>query len=247
MFKGDNSTFNDHQSSSGRLYNANSTRQHLADSVFPTLCFILYENALSINSSDRIYFREYLGTRSPKHHSHKLYLPQVVHDCQRSSNEQYNEFSNCIKDVLKSIPAHELSSYVISIRTGVVYFFSKRFRFNHQYTNQEINDVIQKKISLSNDRYYYYYSTMNKLKQSDDSLRTSFCNIKPISQIREFVKKLKEYHFYFLQQKHIFRIYLQSDDNQIHVCTVDPALNYSIVEFSKDFHRTSNIGKLKTI
>jgi len=165
----------------------------------------------------------------------------VVRNSQTSSDDTYEEFGNCIKQVLTSIPPHELSSYNVSVRTGVLYYFSKRFRFNKQYSIEEIHDITEKKIPVSNKQYYYVQT--DNFKQSDETLRSSFSNVKPISQPREFAEELEKYKFYTKQQKHVFRIYLQSDDKQTHVCTVDPAANYSIVEFSKDFQRTSNIGK----
>ena len=215
------------------------SQRQLSDSRTPTTCFILFENASSINSNE-INFLQYCGTRARNHHSQKLYLPQVVQNHQTSYNDTY-EFANCIKQVLNLIPHNELSSYVVSIRTGVLYYFSKRFRFNQTYSIEEIHDVTQKKISVSNKQYYYEQT--NNSNQSDESLRSSFCNVKPISRPREFAEELEQYKFYIKQQKHVFRIYLQSDDKQTHICTVDPAANYSIVEFSKDFQRTSNIGK----
>jgi hypothetical protein len=165
----------------------------------------------------------------------------VVRNSQTSSDDTFEEFSNCIKQVLALIPHHELSSYIVSVRTGVLYYFSKRFRFNKKYSIEQIHDITEKKISVSNKQYYYEQT--NNSNQSDESLRSSFSNVKPISRPREFAEELGKYKFYTKQQKHVFRIYLQSDDKQTHVCTVDPAANYSIVEFSKDFQRTSNIGK----
>ncbi|CAF0765697.1 unnamed protein product [Rotaria sordida] len=217
-------------------------QRQLSDSRTPTKCFILFENASSINSI-RIRFIEYLGTRSRHHHSQKLYLPQVFNNHQTSSHETYEEFSNYVKQVLESIPYHELSSYVVSVRTGVAYFFSRRFRFNYKYSIEQIYNLIQKKIPTTDNQYYY--QSIHDSKQSDNSLRSSFCNVKPISQTRKFVEKLEGYQYYVQQQKHVFRIYLQSDDNQTHVCIVDPSLHYSIIEFSKDFQRTSNIDVIR--
>ncbi|CAF2885518.1 unnamed protein product [Rotaria sp. Silwood2] len=243
-----NSTFqsNDCQLSSINSSNSDAmqnshmiSQRQSSDPRTLTKCFILFENAAS-RSLNEIYFLEYLGTRARYHHSHKLYLPQVFNNHRTSLNETYEEFSNYIKQVLESIPYNELSSYVVSVRTGVSYFFSKRFRFNNKYSIEDIRNLIRKKIPTTDIRYYC--SRTNNSNQSDESLRSSFSNVKPISQPREFVEKLEEYEFYVQQQKHVFRIYLQSDDKQTHVCTVDPALNYSIVEFSKDFQRTSNIG-----
>jgi hypothetical protein len=214
------------------------SQRQLSDSRTPTKCFILFENG----NSNEICFHEYLGTRARKHHSHTLYLPQVVKHGRTSSDETYKQFANSIKEVLSQISSNELSSYVVSIRTGVMYFFSKCFRFNQKYSIEEIHGLIEKKISTSDNRYYF--PRTNNYNQSDECLRSSFSNVKPISSPREFVEELEKYHFYVKQQKHVFRIYLQSDDKQTHVCVVDPASNYSIVEFSKDFQRTSNIGKL---
>jgi len=217
------------------------SQRQLSDSRTPTTCVILFENT----NLNEIYFLEYHGTRARNHHSHKLYLPQVPKNGRISSDETYEEFANSIRQVLSQIPPNELSSYVVSVRTGVTYFFSKRFRFNQTYSIEEIYDIIQKKISTSDNRYYFQQT--NNSNQSDDSLRSTFSNVKPISGTKEFVEKLKSHQFYVQQQKHVFRVYLQSEDKQTHVCIVDPALNYSIVEFSKDFQRTSNIGKLNII
>ncbi len=144
--------------------------------------------------------------------------------------------------MLSQIPSDELSSYVVSIRTGVLYFFSKRFRFNRSYSVEDIPDILQRKISISNDQYYF--PRTNNSIQIDDGLRSAFCNVKPVNQSRKFVDELEKHQFYVKEQKHVYRIYLQSEDKQTHVCIIDPALNYSIIEFSKDFQRTSNIGKL---
>ncbi|CAF4938319.1 unnamed protein product [Rotaria sp. Silwood1] len=247
IFRDDNTTCNnnnnDYQSSSINSLNFDSmqiTQRQLSDSRILTKCFILFENAsLSSTNLNNIDFLEYLGTRARYHHSRKLYLPQVTNNFQTSSNDTNEEFSNCIKQVLESISYHDLSSYVVSVRTGVLYFFSKRFRFNNTYTIEDIHNLIEKKISTNDKRYYY--PQKNYSYQSDENLRSSFSNVKPINQTREFVEKLKEYKFYVQQQKHVYRIYLQSEDKQTHICTVDPASNYSIVEFSKDFQRTSNI------
>jgi hypothetical protein len=252
LFPGDTPTSESHfdrQSSSRNSYNSDSThishlisQRQLSDSRCPTKCFILFENASSVNAN-KIHFLEYYGTRARHHHSQKLYVPQVVNDT-TSPDDTKEDFANCIKQVLHSISPDELSSYVVSVRTGVAYFFSKRFRFNNynNYSIKEIHDIIQKKIPTSDNRYYYPPRINNNSNQSDDSLRSSFCNVKPISLSREFVEQLQGYQFHVKNQKHVFRIYLQSDDKQTHVCTVDPASNYSIVEFSKDFQRTSNIG-----
>jgi hypothetical protein len=213
------------------------SQRQLSDSRTPTTCFILFEN----NSSNEICFLKYLGTRARNHHAHKLYLPQVVHYGRTSSDETYQQFANSIRQVLSQIPAHELSSYVVSVRTGVAYFFSKRFRFNRTYSIEEIHDIIEKKIPTSDNRYYF--SGNNNPNQLDESLRSSFSIVKPISRPREFAEELRKFKFYVKQQKHVFKIYLQSEDKQTHICIIDPAANYSIVEFSKDFQRNSNIGK----
>ncbi|CAF3888433.1 unnamed protein product, partial [Adineta steineri] len=237
----------DRQSSRNSL-NSNSThtshlmsQRQLSDSCTPTTCFILFENGSSINSNG-IGFLEYRGTRSRNHHSKKLYLPQVLYDYQASLDEMYGEFANCIRQVLNSI-SHDLSSYVISIRTGVLYYYSKRFRFDNNYSIEEIHSITEKKIPLTNT--HYYYNARNTGYPSDDTLRSSFCNIKPISRPNEFVKELENCDFHIQQCKHVFRIYLQSDDKQTHVCIVDPAANYAIVEFSKDFQRLSNIDFIR--
>ncbi|CAF0738436.1 unnamed protein product [Adineta steineri] len=234
--------------SSRNSRNSNSThtshlmsQRQLSDSCTPTTCFILFENGSSINSNG-IGFLEYRGTRSRNHHSKKLYLPQVLYDYQASLDEMYGEFANCIRQVLNSI-SHDLSSYVISIRTGVLYYYSKRFRFDNNYSIEEIHSITEKKIPLTNT--HYYYNARNSSYPSDDTLRSSFCNIKPISRPNEFVKELENCDFHIQQCKHVFRIYLQSDDKQTHVCIVDPAANYAIVEFSKDFQRLSNIDFIR--
>ncbi|CAF3328892.1 unnamed protein product [Rotaria socialis] len=219
------------------------SQRQLSDSRTPTNYFILFEHSLSTSSND-IGFHEYLGTRSRNHHHHKLHLPQVKNNQETGSNGTPEEFSNCIKEVLKSIPYDELSSYLISVRMGVSYFFSKRFRFNNMYSINEIQDLIKKKIPTTNGKYYYL-PRENYPNQRDDTLRSAFCNVKPISQPREFVEKLEKFSFKVNQQKHVYRVYLQTDDHQTHICTIDPALNYSIVEFSKDFQRTSNIDFIR--
>lgn len=126
-----------------------------------------------------------------------------------------------------------------------MYFFSKRFLFKQSYSREELYDIIQKRIPTSDGRYYFQQS--NNPNRTDDCLRSSFSNVKPINETRKFVDELKNYQFYVARPKHVFRIYLQSEDKQTHVCIIDPASNYSIVEFSKDFQRTSNIGKLNRI
>jgi hypothetical protein len=255
IFIGDTPTSennSDRQTSSRNSFNSDSThirrlisQRQLSDSRTPTTCFILFENANS--NSNEIHFLEYLGTRARNHHGHRLYLPQAIKNNRTSSYEIKEEFANSIRQVLSQIPSNELSSYVVSVRTGVTYFFSRRFRFNQNYSIEEIHDVIEKKISTSNNQYYFPRTNNQNHNQSDESLRSSFSNVKPISQTREFVKELENHQFYVQQQKHVFRIYLQTEDKQTHVCIVDPALNYSIIEFSKDFQRTSNIGKLNII
>jgi hypothetical protein len=251
IFIGDTPTYENNsnrQTSSRNSSNSDSThisrlisQRQLSDSRTPTTCFIIFENA----SSNGIYFLEYRGTRARNHHSHKLYLPQVAPNDSTSSNKTYDEFANSIREVLSQIPSNELSSYVVSVRTGVAYFFSRRFRFNKTYSIEEFYDIIHKKIPTSDDQYYFQQT--NNHKQLDESLRSSFSNVKPISQPREFAEKLKKYEFCVQQHKHVFRIYLQSEGGQTHVCIIDPASNYSIVEFSKDFQRTSNIGKSNII
>lgn len=199
--------------------------------------------------SSEISFLEYYGTRARNHHSYKLYLPQVVHNSNNkaSSDDIYNEFSNSIKQVLSEIPSNELSSYIVSVRTGVIYFFSKIFRFKNIYSSEEIYDIIHKKVPTTDYRYYFQRQNNNNNNnnnyQIDDGLRSSFSNVKPINETRKFVEELEKNQFFVQRSKHVFRIYLKSADKQTHVCIVDPASNYSIVEFSKDFHRTSNIGK----
>lgn len=227
------------------MNNYRTAQRQYSDSRGLTNYFIIFENT-SIDKSHGIYFLEYFGTRARNHHKHKLYLPQVINQDSKSTDDVPPEFSNCIKEVLKTIPHQDLSSYFVSVRTGLTYFFSKRFRFNKEYSIQEIRELIDKKIPTTETKYYFEpRNNINSTYQSDDTLRSSFCNIKPISRPRDFVKKLQDYKFCVKQQKHVFRLYLQSEDNQTHVCVVDPALNYSIVEFSKDFQRTSNIGMNK--
>jgi hypothetical protein len=156
-------------------------------------------------------------------------------------DEPREQFENYIKQVLHQIPSHELSSYVVSVRTGVLYFFSKRFRFKNRYAIEDIRDVLSRKIPITDD--LFYYPQTNDSYQIDDGLRSSFCNVKPVNQSQKFADELEKHQFYVKEQKYVYRIYLQSEDKQTHVCIIDPASNYSIIEFSKDFQRTSNIGK----
>ncbi|UJR31700.1 hypothetical protein I4U23_019180 [Adineta vaga] len=217
------------------------SQRQLSDSRIPTTCFLLFENILSTNNNE-ISFLEYRGTRSRNHHHIQLYLPQLTHQNSTSSDDIKKNFVDCIRQVLNSIPPEDLSSYVVSVRTGVLYFFSKRFRFHRQYAIETLHDLMEKKISTSDQRYY---REQNNSYHSDESLRSSFCNIKPVSDTKKLAQELHEYKFHIKQQKYVFRIYLQSDDKQTHVCIVDPTANYSIVEFSKDFQRTSNIDYIR--
>ena len=217
--------------------NLKSVRQ-LSDSRTPTARFLVFENSNS--DWNEIRFWEYLGTRNRNHHTQRLYLPQLIRkNEQTESSPSYKEFSNCIREVLSHIPLNELPSYVISVRTGVTYFFSKCFRFNQSYSMDEIHQLVEKNIPSTDNRYY-----VQRTYRTDGFLRSSFSNVKPISKHQDFVHELETYQFYVKQQKHVFRVYLQSEDKQTHVCVVDPSANYSIIEFSKDFQRNSNIGKL---
>ncbi|CAF1000377.1 unnamed protein product, partial [Adineta ricciae] len=220
------------------------SQRQLSDSRGPTNCVMLFENALSTTVNE-IVFVEYCGTRARNHHKHRLYLPQLLdnHPSSASSNDVPESFSDSIKKVLSSISDEDLSSYVISVRTGVFYCFSKRFRFNGKCSIEVLRDLLEKKI-LSSDRNYYHEET-NSNYHSDETLRSAFCNIKPISRPKDFAEILYNSKFYLGEQKHVFRIYLKSNKNQTHVCVVDPADNYSIVEFSKDFQRTSNIDYIR--
>ncbi|CAF0754605.1 unnamed protein product [Adineta ricciae] len=220
------------------------SQRQLSDSRVPTNCVMLFENAFPTTIND-IVFVEYCGTRARNHHKHRLYIPQLLdsHPSSASSNDAPESFSDSIRKVLSSISDEDLSSYVISIRTGVFYFFSKHFRFNGEYSIDVLRDLLEKKI-LSSDRNYYYEQT-NTNYHSDETLRSAFCNVKPISHSKDFAEKLYNHKFYLGEQKHLFRIYLKSNENQTHVCVVDPASSYSIVEFSKDFQRTSNIDYIR--
>ena len=240
---GDYSSFNGGSRPSTRSSNGTSSlinERQLSDTGPPTIHFVLFENKAS-KRFKRICFLEYQGTRARKHHSQKLFLPQMVKKYPVPLDETYEDFAGHVKQVLESIPPADLSSYIITVRTGVFYFFSKRFRFGRKYTIEEMHDLLGGMIPLSDEQFYFPPRT--DPSPYDHTLRSSFANIKPISRTDKFVEKLNECGFHVKTQKYLFRIYLQSDDKQRHVCTIDPGLNYSIVEFSKDLQRTSNIGK----
>lgn len=211
-------------------------QRQLSDCRNLTPCYLLFENA----GGEYICFRPYRGTHSRNHQRSILFIPQMTAYQATNSNEPPAEFANYLEQVLEEIPANDLASYTVSIRTGVLYFLSRRFRFDRNYTLDLIQDALQKKIPLS-DEEFYYPPRPNTNSRSDDTLRSSFCNVKPINQPEKFVKELDKHQFKVKDEKFVFRVYLQSDDRQTHVCIIDPKSNYSIVEFSKDFQRTSNI------
>lgn len=225
-----------HSSHTSRLISQRQT----SDSRVPTTCFLIFEN--SNCNSNEICFWEYRGTHAARHRSHKLFIPQLKQSRQRASDDTYDEFASSVREVLQAIPPNDLSSYTISIRTGVSYFFSKAFRFNLKYSINEVHEAMQKTIPLTDERYYF---PARREYHTEEYLRSSFNNVKPISQPEDFVRELENFKFFVREAKHIFRIYLQSDDKQTHVCTVDPSANYSIVEFSKDFQRNSNIDVIR--
>ena len=211
-------------------------QRQLSDTRTTPTCYLLFENA----GGDYICFRPYRGTRSRNHHSYKVYVPEMVCHQPSNSSEPTAEFANYLEQVLNEIPSNDLASYTVSIRTGVLYFSSRRFRFDQKYTLYDIQEALQRKILLS-DEQFYYPPRPNTNSRSDDTLRSSFCNVKPINRSEKFVKELGEHEFIVKDEKFVFRLYLQSEDKQTHVCIIDPKSNYSIVEFSKDFQRTSNI------
>ena len=216
------------------------TQRQSSDPRNLTTCFLLFENA----GGNEICFREYRGTHSRYHSRNKMFLPQMANRQEIEYHEPTREFADYIERVLNEIPSHDLPLYTVSIRTGVLYFFSRRFMFKQYYTMDTIRDVLQKKIPLSNDQYYFP-PRANANPSSDDTLRSSFCTVKPINKSEKFVEELREHQFIVKEQKYIFRLYLQSDDKQTHVCVIDPTANYSIIEFTKDFQRTSNIDFIR--
>lgn len=230
------SSRNSNSSTSSRLI----SQRQLSDSHVPTTCFLIFEN--SNCNSNEIRFWTYRGAHASRHRSYRLFIPQLVRKRQRAADDTFDEFANSVREVLHRIPPNELASYTISVRTGVTYFFSKPFLFKQQYSINTLHDIIQKNIPLTDERYYFQ---PQRPYPTDEYLRSSFNNVKPISESKEFVQELENFQFVVREPKHIFRIYLQSEDKQTHVCTVDPAAKYSIVEFSKDFQRNSNIGKKK--
>lgn len=165
----------------------------------------------------------------------------MAKDYEVNPDETYEDFANHVKQVLASIPQNDLSSYVITVRTGVAYYFSKRFRFRKKYTIEEIHDILHGTVPLTDENVYF--PPRDGPNPKDHTLRSSFANVKPISQPEKFVEKLNQCGFHVKTRKYLFRVYLQSEGRQRHVCTVDPDLNYSIVEFSKDLQRMSNIGE----
>lgn len=216
------------------------TQRQSSDSRNPPNSFILFENA----GGDEIYFREYRGTHSRNHSRNKLFLPQMVDRQVIDYQEPPRAFVEHIERVLNEIPSNDLPLYTVSIRTGVLYFYSRRFMFKQSYTMDTIRDVLQRKIPLSNEQFYFP-PRPNAKPSSDDTLRSSFCTVKPINKSEKFVDELRNHEFIVKEQKYVFRLYLQSDDKQTHVCVIDPTANYSIIEYTKDFQRTSNIDFIR--
>ena len=205
---------------------------------------ILFENASTTKCND-ILFLKYSGAHASKHRLHRLFLAQLKQTYPVFLTETFDRFRDFVKSVLDSIPLEELPSYTVNVRTGVLYYLSERFRFNRTISFDYFLDLLQRKIPSSDIRFYYE-SKNSAHQQTDVHLRSSFSNVKPIDQQHKFAEELHKYQFHVKEQKHFFRMYLKSDDKRTHVCTIDPAKNYSIVELSEDFQRTCNIGECKT-
>lgn len=201
---------------------------------------IFFENSSS-KRYNRIKYLPYFGTRSRHHHNQKLFIPQVLRDYQISLDETFQDFTEHFRRVFNEINREDLPSTIITVRTGVFYFYSKRFRFNKTYQIDTIPRLLSRSIRLEDSNFYY--PPRDERSGNEDFLRSAFANMKPISEHEKFVEELSKYQFHVKRPKHVFRIYFQTEDQQQHVFTVDPEFNYSIVEFSKDFQRISNIGK----
>ncbi|CAF1010321.1 unnamed protein product [Didymodactylos carnosus] len=274
-----------------------STQRFMSDSKTPTNCFLLFEGA-SKGEQDKICFLDYQGTRARNHHKKKLFMPQIDQPNDQSP-QAYEEFSRSIHQIIDTISPEDLTNYNVSVRPGVVYFFSELFRFEKTFSINDLHHLLLKKIKTTDPTYYkpnrldvrqqqlrdhvpsrqtgiQSMSTTNECQNSNQQendgtksqenetstplsrpsylspssedfglLRSSFANVKPISDTKHFVQLLKENEFEFSTVKHTFRLYLQSSDKVSHVAVVDPQMKYSITELSRDFQRLSNIDYIR--
>ena len=198
------------------------------------------ENTSQTNN-DRIYFVEYGGPHDEKHSRQKLFLPTKAHNSGRSTSNTYEEYSKYIKEILASISQRDLSDYIISLKLGVVYFYSPRFRFRKTHSLNEIAQLLQGDIPVENE--FYYITPRSGQYLPSFPLRKNFAEVKTVDQTSLFAERLSQFGFRVVGTKHLFRMYLTSEDKARHNLVIDPSFNYSITELSENLKQFFNIGK----